>query len=70
MPVILTTWEAEIQRLSVVGQSGASSPKKIHDIWKCHGETPYIAISNKQKCLFSKLKDRKVKQVLSRDWHQ
>jgi hypothetical protein len=23
-------------------------------MWKCHNETPYIAILNKQKCLFSK----------------
>jgi hypothetical protein len=33
--------------------------------WKCHKETPCVATLNKQKCLFSKLEDRKVKQVLS-----
>jgi hypothetical protein len=33
--------------------------------WKCHNETPCIAILNKQKCLFSKAEDKKVKQVLS-----
>jgi chitinase len=28
------------------------------------------AILNKQTCLFSKMEDRKVKQVLSGGWHQ
>jgi hypothetical protein len=32
--------------------------------WKCHNETPYIAILNKQKFLFSKTKEKKLKQVL------
>jgi hypothetical protein len=27
------------------------------DSWKCHNETPCIAILNKQKYLFSKMKD-------------
>jgi hypothetical protein len=34
------------------------------NIWKYHKETPYIAILNKQKCFFSKMENRKVKQVL------
>jgi hypothetical protein len=38
--------------------------ENIHT-WKCNNETPCIAILNKQKCLFSKKKDRKVEQVLS-----
>jgi hypothetical protein len=38
--------------------------------WNCHNETPYFHMLNKQKCLFSKTKDRKVKQVLSEGWHQ
>jgi hypothetical protein len=33
--------------------------------WKCYNETLCVAILNKQKCLLSKTKDRKVKQVLS-----
>jgi hypothetical protein len=33
-------------------------------IWKYHSETPYIAILNKQKCLFSKM-EKAAKQVLS-----
>jgi hypothetical protein len=33
--------------------------------WKSHNEIPYIGIISKQKCLFSKMKDRKVKQILS-----
>jgi hypothetical protein len=33
-------------------------------------ETPRVAILSKQKCLFSKTEDRKVKQVLSGGWHQ
>jgi hypothetical protein len=32
-------------------------------IWNCHNETPCTAILNKQKCLFSKMEDGKVKQV-------
>jgi hypothetical protein len=28
--------------------------------WKCHNETPYIVILNKQKCLFSKMKEGKI----------
>jgi hypothetical protein len=35
--------------------------------WKCHNETSCIAIFNKQKCLFSKMENKKVKQVLSGD---
>jgi hypothetical protein len=38
--------------------------------WKCHNETPCVAILNKQKCHFSKMKEKKVKQVLSWDWYQ
>jgi hypothetical protein len=38
--------------------------------WKCHNETPCIAILYKQKCLFSKTEDGKVKQVPSGSWHQ
>jgi hypothetical protein len=33
-------------------------------IWKCHNEISSIPIFYKQKYLFSKRKDRKVKQVL------
>jgi hypothetical protein len=33
---------------------------------KCHKETPCIATLNKQKCVLSKLKDKKVKQSLSK----
>jgi hypothetical protein len=33
--------------------------------WKCHNETPVIAILNTQKCICSKTKNRKVKQDLS-----
>jgi hypothetical protein len=37
--------------------------------WKCHKEIPSVAISNKQKMsFFSKMKDRKVKQALSKGW--
>jgi hypothetical protein len=35
--------------------------------WKCHKETPCIAILNKQKChffSFTKLKNRRAEQVL------
>jgi hypothetical protein len=31
-----------------------------------NNETPCIAILNKQRCLFSKMENRKVKQVLPR----
>jgi hypothetical protein len=31
---------------------------------------PCIAILTKQKCLFSKMENRKVKQVLSGGWYQ
>jgi hypothetical protein len=34
-------------------------------LWKCHNQTPHLAILNKQKCLFSKTEKRKVKQVMS-----
>jgi hypothetical protein len=37
---------------------------------KCYSETPCIAILNKQKCLFSKVEDWKVKLVLSGGWYQ
>jgi hypothetical protein len=33
--------------------------------WKCHNETPCIAILYKRKYLFSKTENRKVKWVLS-----
>jgi hypothetical protein len=33
--------------------------------WKFQKENPYVTILNKQKCLFSKMKDRIVKQFLS-----
>jgi hypothetical protein len=39
-------------------------------MWKCHNKTPFIDILNKQKCLFSKTENRKVKQVLSGGWYQ
>jgi hypothetical protein len=29
-----------------------------------------IAVLNKQKCLFSKMENRKIKQFLSGGWHQ
>jgi hypothetical protein len=29
------------------------------NVWKCHKETPHIAIINKQKCPFSKTENRK-----------
>jgi hypothetical protein len=32
-------------------------------------ETPYRAILNKQKYLFSKMENRKLKQVLSGGWY-
>jgi hypothetical protein len=38
-----------------------------------HFPTPtaaYIAILNKQKCLFSTIKGKEVKQVLCGDWYQ
>jgi hypothetical protein len=44
--------------------------KKITQTWKCHSEILCIDILNVQKCLFSKMKDGKVKQVLSGDWYQ
>jgi hypothetical protein len=31
---------------------------------------PYSYLKRTKKCLFSKMKDRKVKQVLFRGWHQ
>jgi hypothetical protein len=34
--------------------------------WKDHNEILFIDILNKQKCLFSKIEDRKIKQELSR----
>jgi hypothetical protein len=37
---------------------------------KCHSEIPCRAILNKQKCLFSKTENRKVKQVLSGNWYE
>jgi hypothetical protein len=37
---------------------------------KCHSETPCVATLNKGKCLFPKMKDRKVKQVPAGGWHQ
>jgi hypothetical protein len=43
---------------------------RIIYIWKCHNETPCTAILNKQKHHFSKTKNRKVKQVLPKDWYQ
>jgi hypothetical protein len=33
--------------------------------WKCHNEILCIDVLNKQKCLFSKVEDRNVNQVLS-----
>jgi hypothetical protein len=41
-----------------------------HIYLEMYNESPRIAILNKQKCLFSKMKDRKVKQVLSGCWFQ
>jgi hypothetical protein len=38
--------------------------------WQCHSVTPHIAISNKQKCLFSKAENKNEEQVLSGGWHQ
>jgi hypothetical protein len=35
-------------------------------MWKCHKENPSTATLNKEKCLFSIVENRKVKQVLSR----
>jgi chitinase len=37
-------------------------------MWKYHNVTPCIDILN--KCLFSKMENRRVKQVLSGCWHQ
>jgi hypothetical protein len=36
--------------------------------WKDHNETPCIAILRKQNYIFSKIRNRKVKQVLYRGW--
>jgi hypothetical protein len=38
--------------------------------WKYNSETACVAILNKQKCLFSKMKDRKIKQVPFWCWYQ
>jgi hypothetical protein len=39
--------------------------------WRCYNETLYIDVLNKKKSLFfSKMEDRKVKQVLSGGWYQ
>jgi hypothetical protein len=37
--------------------------------WK-YNETPCAGILNKQKCFFSKTKNRKVKRILSWGWYQ
>jgi hypothetical protein len=39
-------------------------------MWKCHSETPCIAIIYKQKCLLFKNRKQEVKQVLSGGWYQ
>jgi hypothetical protein len=41
--------------------------------WKCHKETPCVAILNKQIYHFfssTKLENKRVEQVLSRGWYQ
>jgi hypothetical protein len=39
--------------------------------WKCHNETPCIAILNKQSFFFlPKIENREAKQVLSGGWYQ
>jgi hypothetical protein len=37
---------------------------------KCHTVTPSVGFLNKQKCLFSKTKDWKVKWIFSEGWCQ
>jgi hypothetical protein len=71
MPVILVTCEAEIRRLAQAkcSRDPISKITRLYT-WKYHNETPCTAAFNKQKCLFSKTKDRKVKWVLSGGWHQ